>query len=374
MLSQIMRKETRELYRTPILQQTAFWSDVKNQLGLTSLAIDFRSDRSGLFTGSPLSGHIHSDLLVLIMPLGNGHSLAYVPYGPELEPGEEAQGPFLEELTESLRSFLPAHCIAVRYDLFWESWWAREEERYDDRGFWLGEPQRGFSELRFNFNTIRKNFRKAHFNILPANTIFIDLKPELETILHRMKPKTRYNIGLAFRKGVSVRSAGLESIDTWYELYRETAIRNRLTLNDVKYFEAILKARAESTSSPAEVHLLIAEEGHTPLAALFLILSGNRGCYLYGASSDAGRNKMATYALQWEAIRISRERGCTGYDMFGVAPNPDPSHPLYGLYKFKSGFGGNIYHSMGCWDYPLNEEEYVRYLHTELTSKGYHLG
>lgn len=60
--------------------------------------------------------------------------------------------------------------------------------------------------------------------------------------------------------------------------------------------------------------------------------------------------------------------------MFGVAPNPDPSHPLYGLYKFKSGFGGNIYHSMGCWDYPLNEEEYVRYLHTELTSKGYHLG
>ena len=249
MLSQIMRKETRELYRTPILQQTAFWSDVKNQLGLTSLAIDFRSDRSGLFTGSPLSGHIHSDLLVLIMPLGNGHSLAYVPYGPELEPGEEAQGPFLEELTESLRSFLPAHCIAVRYDLFWESWWAREEERYDDRGFWLGEPQRGFSELRFNFNTIRKNFRKAHFNILPANTIFIDLKPELETILHRMKPKTRYNIGLAFRKGVSVRSAGLESIDTWYELYRETAIRNRLTLNDVKYFE-----RSSRPGQKAPVH------------------------------------------------------------------------------------------------------------------------
>lgn len=373
MLSDIIRKETGELYRTPILQQTAFWSDVKNRLGVTSLAIDFKSDRSGVYAASGEKGHIHSDLLVLIRQLGNGDSLAYVPYGPELEPDEEVQGPFLEELSESLRSYLPANCIMIRYDLFWESYWARESDNYDEKGYWMGEPDPRFRELRFNFNTIGRNFRKAQTNILPANTIFIDLQPETDIILGRMKPKTRYNIGLAYRKGITVRSAGLESIDTWYRLYQETALRNRLTLNDVKYFEAVLTARAESTSSPAKVHLLIAEEGHNPLAALFLIISEKRGYYLYGASSGAGRNKMATYALQWEAIRIAKEWGCTGYDMFGVSPNSDPSHPLYGLYKFKSGFGGEIYHSLGCWDYPLDERKYNRFLHTELTSQGYHI-
>ena len=372
MLSNIVRKDTGELYQTPILQQTAFWSDVKNRLGVTSLAIDFRSDRSVLYHSGE-SGHVNSDLLIFIRQLGQGDSLAYVPYGPELEPEEEMRGLFLEELSESLRSFLPVNCIAIRYDLFWESYWAREREFYDRNGEWMGEPERGFRELRFNFNTIRRNFRKSHFNILPSNTILLDLQPGQDILLARMKPKTRYNIGLAYRKGVTVRSAGLESIETWYQLYRETAARNRLTLNDMKYFESVLTARAESTSSPAEVHLLIAEEGNRPLAALFLIISGMQGCYLYGASSDVGRNKMATYALQWEAIRMAKERGCLGYDMFGVAPNSHPSHPLYGLYKFKTGFGGDMHHSLGCWDYPLDEEKYHRFLHAELTSQGYHI-
>ena len=81
---------------------------------------------------------------------------------------------------------------------------------------------------------------------------------------------------------------------------------------------------------------------------------------------------MASYALQWEAMNIAKEMGCTEYDMFGVAPASDPGHPLYGLYRFKSGFGGELFHSLGCWDYPFDLEKYKTFCSVELTQKGYH--
>lgn len=208
---------------------------------------------------------------------------------------------------------------------------------------------------------------------MPSNTIFLDLRQDIDTILSRMKRKTRYNIGLSKRKEIIVRETGIEAIDIWYELYKETAIRNRLFVNDVKYFRAVLEAKADDTRSPAKVKLLIAEYQGKPLAAMFLVISGHRGSYLYGASSSLHRNKMATYALQWEAICISKNAGCTEYDMFGISPSPDPNHPLYGLYKFKSGFGGKMHSTLGCWDYPSIEQKYNIFRASELNSIGYHL-
>ena len=75
---------------------------------------------------------------------------------------------------------------------------------------------------------------------------------------------------------------------------------------------------------------------------------------------------MASYALQWEAIRIARQSGCREYDMFGTAPNSNTGHPMYGLYRFKSGFGGHMFHRMGCWDYPLNKAKYNTFRAQEL--------
>ena len=362
MLTNVCLKETEELYATPILQQTAFWSEVKTSLGANTLAVNFTSQRPDLFPKLGDQSYIKSDLLVVLQQINQNHSIAYVPYGPEIEPSDEFQGLFLEELSECLRSVLPTNCILIRYDLCWQSYWAGEKK-----------PESHSQELRFNFSTHNWNFKKAHSNILPDNTIYLDLTKDKETLLSRMKPKTRYNIKLSQRKGVTIRSMGMEGIDIWYELYKETATRNRLFLNDIKYFRAILDARAENTDSPADVKLLIAEYEGKPLAAMFLVITGNRGSYLYGASSSQHRNLMPTYALQWEAITRSQQAGCTEYDMFGISPSPDPGHPLYGLYKFKSGFGGDIYHSLGCWDYPLNREAYTLFRASELYSQGYHL-
>lgn len=82
---------------------------------------------------------------------------------------------------------------------------------------------------------------------------------------------------------------------------------------------------------------------------------------------------MPTYALQWEAIKLSKEKGCTEYDMFGISPNADNSHKLCGLYKYKIGFGGEIFHSLGCWDYPIDIDKYNLFKSMEFKSQGFHI-
>lgn len=75
---------------------------------------------------------------------------------------------------------------------------------------------------------------------------------------------------------------------------------------------------------------------------------------------------MASYALQWESIKIAKAYGCTEYDMFGSAPNLKKNHPLHGVHVYKKGFGGNLYHRMGCWDYLLDDSLYPIFQRQEM--------
>lgn len=372
MISGVFKKEIEDVSQTSIVQQTAFWSEVKRKMGLIPTAIDFSVDNSAIREDDRIRGSINGDVLVFIRKTDRNSSVAYVPYGPEIEPEEQRQGVFLEELSEILRSFLPRDCIMIRYDLAWESYWAGDPDFYSADGSWLGPPENKVQDIRFNFSTVNWNFRKSFSNNLPSNTIYVDLKRSKSEILGSMKPKTRYNINLSQKKGVSVRIAGIGELGIWYRLYRETAARNHFHLHDIDYFSTILSVDATGTRSPADVFLLIAEKDGMPLASMFLVIAGTRGTYLYGASSSENRNLMASYALQWEAMKIAREMGSTEYDMFGVAPQPDPDHPMYGLYRFKSGFGGEMFHTLGCWDYPFDHGKYNTFRSMELAQKGYH--
>ena len=371
MISEVFQKDTEHLFDTPILQQTAYWSDVKQNLGYRTLALDYKLPQSELHEAGTPSAKVPADLLVILQPINRSHTYAYVPYGPELEPLSENQGAFLEELSESLRSYLPPSCVMIRYDLLWQSPWAAEDSFFDKKGSWLGPPNNRIQEMRLNYNTVKWNLRKAPTNILPSNTIFLDLKKEPDKLLSAMKPKTRYNIKLSERKGVQVRTAGIDEIEIWNQLYLETTSRNGIFLNDIDYFKTVLATRPDKNS--VKVKLLIAEFNGLPLAAMFLVVAGRRCSYLYGASSSMHRNLMPTYALQWYAINLAQEHGCVEYDMFGVSPGADENHPMSGLYKFKNGFGGNIFHSLGCWDYPLLADEYVQHTAREMNRQGYHL-
>ncbi|MDR0596901.1 MAG: peptidoglycan bridge formation glycyltransferase FemA/FemB family protein, partial [Treponema sp.] len=100
-----------------------------------------------------------------------------------------------------------------------------------------------------------------------------------------------------------------------------------------------------------ELRLYCAEyEGRT-LAAAIVLFRKTAATYLYGASSNEDRNVMAPYAVQWQAMRDAKAYGCEEYDLFGIPPSADPNHPMAGLYRFKTNFGGRILHRSGSWDF-----------------------
>ncbi|MEG1623070.1 MAG: peptidoglycan bridge formation glycyltransferase FemA/FemB family protein [Alistipes sp.] len=368
----IEKKSIIDVYDTPIIQQTSFWSRVKQKQGLQSFAFDYKARNSDLYLNVGGYSYTRADFLLFLQYFNDKDCVAYVPYGPEVEPSEENQGIFLEELSESLRSYLPKACMAIRYDLNWQSHWDKASD-YTEDGRWLGAPEKKYQEFKLNFDTRNGNLRRSNGDILPANTIIVDLNATEQEILTRMKPKTRYNIGLALRKGVDVRLGTINDLQIWYDLYLETAQRNGLHVNDISYFHSVFAAKMEECKLPVQVKLLIASVDNVPLSAMFLLISSHRATYLYGASAASMRNFMPTYAMQWKAIQIAKAYGCREYDLFGVAPNAEPSHPMYGLYKFKTGFGGSVFHQMGCWDYPLQEEQFALLQASEMRAKGYYL-
>ncbi len=372
MICKVEPEEIQAIQKSNIVQQTAFWARVKNKQGVIPYAFKYKTSINLLFPSQNSNKIIQNDLLILVRNIDRNHCIAYVPYGPKNEPDSENHGKFLEELSEVIKSYLPKNCIVIRYDLPWENQWSKEEDYYDSKGNWIGPPTNRNQEFRVNYNTNKWNLIKCQTNILPSNTIFLNLKDKEEKIMNKMKPKTRYNIRLSKRKGINVQSYGMEKLDDWYLLYQETAIRNGISLHDKEYFHSVLTTHTDDLQSPVDVRLLMADYKGEFLAAMFLILSKNRGTYLYGASSNNNRNFMATYALQWEAILKAKQADCEEYDMFGTSPSADPAHPLFGLYRFKSGFGGKLFHRMGCWDYPIDHKNYEMFRAQEVNSPKYH--
>lgn len=370
MYCELETKEVQEITPDNIVQQTSFWARVKYRQGLKPKAFILTSDLTTQTTDG--NGKTHDDMLVLIQSISRDHCFAYLPYGPKTEPHYENYGIFLEELSEVLKPHLPVGCIFIRYDLPWENAWAQEDDFFDEYGNWLGPPNTNAQELRINFNTQKWNLLKSPGDILPINTFFLNLQRKEEEILQSMKPKTRYNIHLSHRKGVQVRTYGNEQLDEWYKIYAETSQRNKVTLHKKDFFRNVLEDR-KNIQKDMDISLLMADFEGEFLSAMFLVLSKNRGTYLYGASSSQKRNLMASYAIQWEAIKRAREAGCTEYDMFGCAPGPDASHPMHGLYRFKSGFGGDLFHRMGCWDYPIDKEMYNVIALQESSHNSYHI-
>lgn len=369
MYCKIEGKDLQDIVTTNIVQQSSFWGKIKNRQGFEPVAFEYNVSDDLLFPASSGKKLIQDDLLVLLRYVDSKHCIAYIPYGPEEEPADENQGVFLEELSEVLRPYLPKSCILIRYDLPWENQWAHDDDFFDSSGNWLGPPSHQSQEFRVNFNTRNWNLVKSPSDNLPSNTIFLDLAQGEEALLQKMKPKTRYNIRLSARKGINVNSYGTDMLSTWYELYKETSARNGITLHPKENFYTFFEMQQ---NEDVDTRLLMADHEGDFLAAMFLVLSKKRGTYMYGASSGNKRNLMAAYAVQWEGIRLAQQAGCEEYDMFGAAPNPNSSHPMYGLYRFKSGFGGEMIHRMGCWDYPLNKEQYQAFRAQEINFQGYH--
>lgn len=342
---QITEKSISDLYQTDIPFQSSFWSRVKSRLGWDALAFDFTTS-----TG------IEGDILVLVKSYQDQIRGACVPQGPEYGPDPELYGPFLENLSEALSKHLDRSVAFIQFDLPWKS-------PYSYDGQWTGRPTARLQELRMNFGTRNWNLRKAQSDLTVADSVIIDLTLSEEDILARMKPKTRYNIGLAGRKGVRVIRAGQNKLPVFYDLYLQTAERNGFIPASYSHFEALFATHAHQPD--LDIDFLFAVADRTVLAGAINIISGKRATYLFGASSHEKRSMMPSYALHWEAIRTARARGCDSYDMGSIAPVKNPRHPFYGMHRFKTGFGGRIFHGSGTWDYPLDPGAYTSFRNIE---------
>lgn len=210
----------------------------------------------------------------------------------------------------------------------------------------------------------RAGFKPAD-SIQPRTSLVIDLSLAEPAILAAMKQKTRYNIRLAEKKGVVVRRGQAADVAIFHRLATVTAERNQFGVHSLAYYQT-----AFDLFPPDRCALFIAEIEAQPIAALMAFRQNQMVYYFYGASSNQHRNLMAPYLIQWEAMRWAKSLGCRGYDLWGI-PDADPitleaefeqrQDGLWGVYRFKRGFGGQYVQHVGAYDYVYNPLLYQLY-------------
>jgi len=217
--------------------------------------------------------------------------------------------------------------------------------------------------------------------VQPRTTIVVDLTPDLATIAARQKPKWRYNIGLAARRGVTVRQGSAADLPVFYALLQETGQRDRFAIHSLAYYQEFFRHLGD------QARLFLAEYQGNILAGIVITVFGRQAIYMYGASSSEQRHLMPNHLLQWEAMKWAKMQGCTTYDLWGIPDevtsdegrgmrdevrgtryegretgsgaktaeretwNLERGTDLWGVYRFKQGFGGQVTRYAGAFDY-----------------------
>lgn len=309
------------LNKAPAFLQTLWWARFKASHGWTNLGFRIVTE-----------GRPDRPLSVLLRRLPLGATLAYAPHA-DVDPSE------LETLAKALRSQLPRVTLCVRWDLLSGTRVTSGSASGDEESGSVSDPLP---------QPLPRPLRKPPADVQPPDTVILRLADETsviddEVLLANMHKKTRYNIRLAEKKGVTVEKAGVEALGEWYALYQETAARDKIRIHSQQYYRDLF-------GHAPDLSLWIARFEGKLLAGNIVLVHGPQAVYLYGASSNEHRNLMAPYALQWAALRDCRDRGAVEYDLFGIPPTDDPTHPMHGLYRFKTGFGGDRVHRHGAWD------------------------
>jgi len=193
--------------------------------------------------------------------------------------------------------------------------------------------------------------------VQPRCVMQLDLEPSIDELLANCKPKWRYNIRLAERKGVRVRSSCTkDDLQPFYNLLKETARRDRFLIRGYDYYECIWDILVEA----GYAKLFLAEYEGEAIAGALSFIFGDKCWYTYGASSNRHRNVMPNHLLQWRMIEWAKESGCKVYDFRGVSPKRDWSadDPLSGLNRFKEGFGARFVEYIGEFDLPFSHAWY----------------
>jgi lipid II:glycine glycyltransferase (peptidoglycan interpeptide bridge formation enzyme) len=278
--------------------QTSQWASLKEKFGWTSQRF--------------IHGDAGAQVLLRHFPLGL--SIAYIPKGPI---GKTSQA-FWEQIDRLCKS-KGAVFLKIEPDLW-------EQDSFETE-----EPA-------------LREFRPAQ-TIQPRRTIAIDLQGNEEIWLGRMKQKTRYNVKLAEKKDVFVRET--DDINTFYEIMISTGNRDKFGIHSKEYYNEVFY----QFHPTGNMKLFIAYFEEQPLAGVIVFCQGQRAWYFYGASNEIERNRMPAYLLQLHAMRWAAQQGCLSYDLWGIPDEEESvlerdfvtrSEALWGVYRFKRGFGGVV--------------------------------
>lgn len=190
-------------------------------------------------------------------------------------------------------------------------------------------------------------------------TFHMDLTPSADQLLRTMKSKSRYNIRVAQKHGVTVKEDNSDNaFESYIALSKQTWQRKRFVAHGEEYHRTMWNIMKKAHIA----HLLIAEYKKTPLTAWIMFLYKDVLYYPYGASSSKHRNVMASNLMMWEAINWGKKHNAKLFDMWGaLGPEPEKSHPWYGFHRFKQGYGAKLTELVGSYDLVLNPTLYSLY-------------
>jgi peptidoglycan pentaglycine glycine transferase (the first glycine) len=342
----------------PHFLQTYEWGQVKAKYGWSPYYAIWNAD--GKFTVSQttdnwslVTGDIVAAALILKRTAFRRFSIFYAPKGPLMDWANES---LRKRVLDDLQSFAKKQgAIFLKLDpdvVLGRGVPVSVDEVTENSG------QAVRSDLK------RRGWVESSDQIQFRNTVIMDLSASEEDILMRMKQKTRYNVRLAEKKGVSVRVGKIEDLEMLYKLYAETSVRDGFVIRDEEYYMTVWKTymlKAEGQTSEPIAVPLIAEVDGEAVAAIFLFMFAGRGYYVYGMSRDKHREKMPTYLLQWAAMKHAKAHGCLTYDLWGAPDVFDESDSMWGVYRFKEGLSGEVVRTLGAYDFAPNKFWYTMY-------------
>lgn len=331
------------------LLQTWEWSQVKAKYGWQAMPFVWQAAMA-----KPVAAAM---VLKRRFPVGGFAKkmcVLYIPKGPLMDWDDAA---LRARVLDDLQAFAKrqgAIFVKVDPDVALGAGVPRTEEAVE---FNSGQEARSELTLRgWKFSQDQIQFR---------NTVLIDLSPSEDEMLRRMKQKTRYNIRLAKKKGVTVRVGTVDDLPLLYRMYAETSLRDGFLIREEGYYQTVwrnfMSVPLSTFSLQPFSEPLIAEVDGQTVGAVSMFYFAGQAIYLFGMSRDEHREKMPNYLLQWEALRRAKTLGCQIYNLWGAPNEFDESDELWGVFRFKEGLGGYVLRTIGAWDFTPNPILYKMY-------------
>ena len=310
------------------LLQTAPWGELKAAFGWRPLRVALDDSGGGIVAGV--------QLLLRRLPLRLGW-LAYAPYGPLVDWADAGQVRALRDAVDDAARQHGAALLKI-------------------------EPGFGLEHVDF----AAYGFRPSPQTVQPPRTIRLDLAADEATILARMNQGTRRNIRKSEKYEVEVRQGTREDVASFNALLAETGSRAEFGVHAPEYY----RLAYDLFVPRGWAALFLGSYAGQDLAGVMVFRLGHEAWYLYGASSERERQRMASYGVQWAGVRWAKAQGAARYDLYGV-PDADPEtleaqfetrgDGLWGVYRFKRGWGGEVVRSVGAWDRVYNRLVYTAY-------------